>query len=85
MHHVQAAIYPAQCEQMLHAAGAVRTIIQMLGTEQKRAAAVTMLGKTVERCADQVSPPWLPNPEIYREPRSQALPCCKAVHLPLSL
>ena len=31
----------------------------MLGTEQKRAAAVTMLGKTVERCADQVSPPWL--------------------------
>ena len=36
----------------------------MLGTEQKRAAAVTMLGKTVERCADQVSPSWLPAPEM---------------------
>ena len=36
------------------AAGAVKTIIQMLGTEQKRAAAVTMLGKTVEQSADQV-------------------------------
>ena len=34
----------------------------MLGTEQKRAAAVTMLGKTVERCADQVRLPWLLNP-----------------------
>ena len=47
----------------MRAAGAVRTIIQMLGTEQKRAAAVTMLGKTVERCADQVRLPWLLNPE----------------------
>lgn len=41
----------------LRCAGAVKTVIQMLGTEQKRAAAVTMLGKTVERCADQVRPP----------------------------
>ena len=40
----------------MHAAGAVKTIIQMLGIEQKRAAAVTMLGKTVERCADTVRP-----------------------------
>ncbi|CAK0784420.1 hypothetical protein CVIRNUC_007624 [Coccomyxa viridis] len=34
--------------------GAVKTIIQMLGSEQKRAAAVTMLGKTVEQSADQL-------------------------------
>ncbi len=40
----------------MHAAGAVKTIIQMLGIEQKRAAAVTMLGKTVERSADTVRP-----------------------------
>ena len=46
----------AESELVLRAAGAVKTIIQMLGTEQKRAAAVTMLGKTVERCADQVRP-----------------------------
>jgi len=41
---------------VVHAAGAVKTIIQMLGIEQKRAAAVTMLGKTVERSADTVRP-----------------------------
>ena len=46
----------------MHAAGAVKTMIQLLGIEQKRAAAVTMLGKTVERCADQVRPPCLPKP-----------------------
>ena len=40
----------------LRDAGAVKTIIQMLGSEQKRAAAVTMLGKTVEQSADQVGP-----------------------------
>ena len=40
----------------LRGAGAVKTIIQMLGSEQKRAAAVTMLGKTVEQSADQVVP-----------------------------
>ena len=40
----------------LHGAGAVKTIIQMLGSEQKRAAAVTMLGKTVEQSADQAGP-----------------------------
>lgn len=34
----------------------MKTIIQMLGKDEKRAAAVTMLGKTVEQSADNVSP-----------------------------
>ena len=50
----------------LLSAGAVKTIVTMLGTEPKRAAAMTMLGKTVERHSDQVrkAPCWISHPPL---------------------
>ena len=61
------------------AAGAVKTIIQMLGTEQKRAAAVTMLGKTVEQSADQVGP-FQPSPGMAELLPAEPLACSTTGH-----
>ena len=37
-------------------AGAVQTMVRMLGSAPVRCAGITMLGKTVELCHDQVCP-----------------------------
>ena len=41
----------------MSSAGAIQTIMQLLRKPETCSAAITMLGKTVELCAEQVPPP----------------------------